>query len=176
MRERARLGMAMFLVNEGVFFFLLIAAFVYFRSATLAAAAGALRLGPAAVYTACLLASSCTMRGAQRGKPARARIWMGATMALGGVFLLGQGREYLRLFHQNVTIGNSLFGTTFFTLTGLHGLHVAAGIALLGILLAPAGDSSERQSVAIDTAALYWYFVDAVWIAIFVVLYLWTLL
>ncbi len=176
MRQRARLGMAMFLLNEVVFFFLLIAAFVYLRNP--GAAAGSLHLAPAAVYTACLLASSVTMGVAARSKPGRGRAWVGITIALGTVFLAGQAREYVRLFHQNLTISSSVFGTTFFTLTGMHGLHVAIGIVLLGILLAPApaGDFGEQQTVALEIVAWYWYFVDAVWLGIFAVVYLGTFL
>jgi heme/copper-type cytochrome/quinol oxidase subunit 3 len=151
-----------------VFFFMLIAAFVYFRAASLAAAAANLNLGPTAVYTACLVASSFTMwRAAATGL----RVWLGGTIVLGGAFLFGQGSEYLRLFHQKITISQSLFGTTFFTLTGLHGLHVLVGIVLLAILL-----GLKRNPVAVETVALYWYFVDIVWIAIFAIVYLWTLL
>jgi len=170
MRQRARLAMAMFLLSEAVFFFMLIAAFVYFRAASLAVAAANLKLGATAVFTACLLASSFTM---WRATVTRIRAWLGGTILLGGVFLVGQGSEYLRLFRQHITISQGLFGTTFFTLTGLHGLHVLVGIALLAILL---GLATERRSVAVETIALYWYFVDVVWVAIFAIVYLWTLL
>ena len=165
MRKRARLGMAMFLLSEAVFFFMLIAAFVYFRSASLAAAAANLNLGTAAIYTVCLMASSFTMwRAAATGS----RIWLMGTILLGAVFLFGQGSEYLRLFQQKITISQSLFGTTFFTLTGLHGLHVFVGIVMLAILL------GLERPVAVETVALYWYFVDVVWVAIFAIVYLWT--
>jgi heme/copper-type cytochrome/quinol oxidase subunit 3 len=164
MRQRARLGMAMFLLSEAVFFFMLIAAFVYFRAASLAAAAANLNLGVTAVYTACLMASSFTM---WRASATGLRAWLGGTILLGAVFLFGQGSEYLRLFHQKITISQSLFGTTFFTLTGLHGLHVLVGIALLAILFG-------RRALAVDVVALYWYFVDIVWLAIFAIVYLWT--
>ena len=87
-------------------------------------------------------------------------------MALGLAFLLGQGSEYLRLFHQQITISQSLFGTTFFTLTGLHGLHVAAGIAALAVALG--------RPAIVKPIALYWQFVDLVWLAIFAVVYLGT--
>jgi heme/copper-type cytochrome/quinol oxidase subunit 3 len=167
MRQRARLGMAMFLLSEAVFFFMLIAAFVYFRAASVAAAAANLNLGTTAIYTVCLMASSFTMwRAAATGL----RCWLGGTILLGAVFLFGQGSEYLRLFHQKIRISESLFGTTFFTLTGLHGLHVLVGLVLLAILL-----GLERR-VVVETVALYWYFVDVVWIAIFAIVYLWTFL
>ena len=89
-------------------------------------------------------------------------MWLGITAALGLVFLAGQGSEYVRLFHQGVTMSQGLFGTTFFTLTGVHGLHLIVGLLLLAVV-------ADRQVVA-----LYWYFVGAVWLVIFAVVYLWS--
>jgi len=166
MRERAKLGMALFLLSEAVFFFMLIAAFVYFRDVR--TTSENLRLGTSAFYTACLLVSSFTM---WRAVATESRTWLFATIALGGVFLFGQASEYLRLFQQNITISQGLFGTTFFTLTGLHGLHVLAGILLLAATLA-----MSARPITVGTVALYWYFVDAVGMAIFSVVYLWTFL
>jgi heme/copper-type cytochrome/quinol oxidase subunit 3 len=175
MRQQARLGMALFLLSEAVFFFMLIAAFVYFRGATLPIAAANLKLGTTAVYTAALVASSFTMWRAASGGATRA--WLVATIVLGSIFLLGQSSEYLRLFQRNITISQNLFGATFFTLTGFHGLHVLVGIVLLAALaaLSAAGFESAHR-IAVETVSLYWYFVDAVWIAIFSVVYLWSLL
>jgi cytochrome c oxidase subunit I len=162
-------AMTLFLLSEGVFFFLLIVAYVYFRDPNLQAASAHLRLGETAIFTACLLASSITAwRAAAAREHSRARPWLAASMALGLAFLLGQGSEYLRLFHQQITISQSLFGTTFFTLTGLHGLHVAAGIAALAVALGRAD--------TVKPIALYWFFVDLVWLAIFAVVYLGTLI
>jgi heme/copper-type cytochrome/quinol oxidase subunit 3 len=169
MRQQARLGMALFLLSEAVFFFMLIAAFVYFRGESLPVAAANLKLGTTAAYTAALLASSFTMWRAASGGASRG--WLAATIVLGAVFLFGQTSEYLRLFRQNITISQNLFGTTFFTLTGFHGLHVLVGIVLLAALAALRG-----HHMALETVSLYWYFVDAVWIAIFAVVYLWSLL
>jgi heme/copper-type cytochrome/quinol oxidase subunit 3 len=160
--------MLLFLLNEAVLFFMLIGAFLYFRGSTLATAARSLNLAAASVFTACLLASSFTMwRAAATG----GRSWLGATFALGAIFLYGQGSEYWALFRQNQTIGRDQFGTTFFTLTGVHALHVLVGIILLLILLR--GTASRTM---LDSIALYWYFVDAVWLVIFALVYLWTFL
>ncbi len=179
MRQRAKLGMAMFLLVEAVFFFMLILAFVYFRGESIKAAAASLNLRATAIYTACLIASSFTMwRAKTSAALARngVRLWLGLTIALGSLFLLGQGSEYLRLLRQGVTMSQGLFGTTFFTLTGIHGLHVVAGILLLAILFGVTAHRGERESVAVETIAMYWYFVDAAWIAIFSIVYLWTFL
>jgi len=171
MPQRVRLGTALFLLSEAVLFFMLLAAFVYFRGSTLATAAGSLHLLPASVYTACLLASSFTMWRAAAG----ARSWLAGTLALGIVFLYGQGSEYWRLFRGHITISRDQFGATFFTLTGVHALHVLVGLFLLGFLVSGVGPRHSRRT-ALDAVALYWYFVDAVWIVIFAVVYLWTFL
>ena len=168
--KRAQLGMALFLLNEAVLFFLLIAAFVNFRGSTLATAAANLQLKQATVFTVCLLASSLTM---WRAVATRQPAWIGATLALGIIFLLGQGSEYLRLFRQHITISQGQFGTTFFTLTGIHALHVLAGLLALAILL---GMKLRTHPDVVPAIALYWYFVDAVWIGIFATVYLWTFL
>ena len=175
MRQQIRLGMAMFLISEAVFFFLLVAAFVYFRAGSLAAANANLRLGAAGLFTVCLLASSFTM---WRAVVTGVRSWLIGTAALGALFLIGQGTEYSRLIGHKVTISQGLFGTTFFTLTGMHGLHVLAGIVTLCVLLllAPGHQGEERESGLLDAVAMYWYFVDAVWIVIFAVVYLGSLL
>ena len=163
--RQARLGMAMFLFSEAVFFFMLIAAFVYFRGPGFAGSAAHLNVGMEAVFTGCLIVSSIAMR---RAAVTGLKLWLCVTIFLGAAFLYGLGIEYLRLFHQKITISQSLFGTAFFTLTGLHGLHVLAGMVLLAILLA------VERPIALEMAALYWYFVDLVWIAIFAIVYLWA--
>jgi heme/copper-type cytochrome/quinol oxidase subunit 3 len=166
MRERARLGMALFLLSEAVFFFMLIAAFLYFRDRRTAAAT--LRFGPSILFTICLAASSATMWRAAQSK---ARSLLASTLTLGAVFLVWQATETLQLYRRNITISQSLFGTTFFTLTGFHGLHVLIGIVLIGIVMG----LKDRPGV-LEAVALYWYFVGVVWLAIFAVVYLWTFL
>jgi cytochrome c oxidase subunit 3 len=152
-RQRGQLGMAMFLLSEAVFFFLLILAFVYFR----AAGAGKLNLEAGAIDTACLLASVISMWRATAGD----RRWLAITIALGAAFLIGQGRQYLHLIRDGVTISQGLFGTTFFTLAGAHGLHVLIGLVVLAMV----------PSTGIRAMALYWYFFAGVWLAIFLVAY-----
>jgi len=151
---RAKLGMAMLLLSEGVFFFMLLLAFVYFRDESLKTATATLRLQTTSIYTACLLGSAFTL---WRG-------WRKVTIVLGLVFALGQGSEYVRLLRSGVTMAQGLFGTTFFTLTGIHELHLLLGLALLAAL-------PRNQA-----AAMFWYFVVAVWMAVFAVVYLWTFL
>lgn len=173
--QQARLGMGLFLASESVFFLMLIVAFVIFRDVSVKEAASTLNFPFAAVYTACVLGSGLTVRQASRvaertggGSP---RFWLGATALLGSVFLFGQGSEYLRLSHRGVSMSQSLFGTTLFTLTGIHGLHILIGIVLLATMI-----WIPRGGQAVQTVAAFWLFICAVWMVIFSVVYIWTFL
>ncbi|MGI8587977.1 MAG: cytochrome c oxidase subunit 3 [Chloroflexia bacterium] len=182
--ERNRLGMSLFLLSEAVFFAVLILSYIYFRDSPANAdgptAANSLNPLVSAIYTACLIASSGTIwladRALDRGEDGRLRLWLLATVALGGVFLFGQGQEYIRLLNAQVTVSRDLFGTTFFTLTGFHGFHVFCGLVALLILfgLALAGAfKGKRASPAVTAISLYWHFVDVVWIVLFTIIYIW---
>ena len=181
MKDTNKLAMALFIVSEAFFFILLILAFLYFQAAAVADdanSANTLEPKTTAIYTALLLSSSISIwlagRGNNDGSRKKFCVWLMVTMLLGAAFLFGQAREYARLLSHNVTISRNLFGTTFFTLTGFHGLHVFAGLTMLAIIfgLALAGDFPNRQSTAVETVSLYWHFVDAVWIVIFATVYL----
>jgi heme/copper-type cytochrome/quinol oxidase subunit 3 len=102
--------------------------------------------------------------------------WVAGTIGLGAVFLLGQAREWAGLIGRNVTISRDLFGTTFFTLTGFHGLHVFLGLLLLLMLfgLGLRGQFKAPRSTGVEVVGIYWHFVDAVWIVVYSVIYLWS--
>jgi heme/copper-type cytochrome/quinol oxidase subunit 3 len=181
--NKSKLGMALFLAAEANFFLLLILAYAYYHGACAGGPTAASSLHPAraAINTCFLLASSVTMWQAEQGRKRGAQSalcgWLLATVVLGAIFLAGQGWEYVGLIQQDVTISRDLFGTTFFTLTGFHGLHVFVGlVALTTVLgLALAGDFKRPGEVTVEVVALYWHFVDAVWIVIFCLVYLWVL-
>jgi cytochrome c oxidase subunit 1/cytochrome c oxidase subunit I+III len=154
----AKLGMELLLLAEAVFFFMLILAFVYFRDESLQTAAAQLRLGPASFFTACLLASAFSLW----------RRWLGLATGLGAVFIIGQGSEYLRLLRNGFTLSQGLFGTTFFTIAGIHGIHVLLGLLMLG--------AASVSRLPLPAVAMFWYFVTAVWIVAFSAVYLWTFL
>jgi heme/copper-type cytochrome/quinol oxidase subunit 3 len=184
MLEKNKLGMLLFLGSEVAFFGILILAYVYYYRAYADGPNAATHLNAllTGMFTICLLLSSFTLWRAQRsieqGHRAGLRAWLLATVVLGAVFLAGQGWEYAQLLRENVTISRSLFGTTFFTLTGMHGLHVFSGLIALLILLglAWAGSLTRARAGAVATVELYWHFVDVVWIVIFGIVYLWPLL
>ena len=102
------------------------------------------------------------------------KLWLWVTCILGATFLGFQAYEFTSFVHEGLTIRRNLFGSSFFTLTGFHGAHVTAGVIWLGTLLAIDYKRGLQPSDAlnVDIAALYWHFVDVVWIAIFTLLYL----
>jgi heme/copper-type cytochrome/quinol oxidase subunit 3 len=129
-----------------------------------------LGLGLAVAMTFGLLASAFTMTQATRATAARARLgWLAATAGLGLAFLGGELAEYRRLWTaaEPVRIGSGLYGSTFYALTGYHGLHVAAGVVCL---LAVALRGARPRTL--EVVALYWHFVDLAWMPIFTFLYL----
>ena len=96
-------------------------------------------------------------------------------MLFGFIFLTGQGIEWNFLIQHGQTISRDLFGTTFFTLTGFHGFHVLAGLLILGILLILSLTGNFKHHTTIDSVgavALYWHFVDIVWLLLFSLVYL----
>ena len=104
------------------------------------------------------------------------RIWLGATILCGLFFLGGQVYEFYHIIHEGVTLRNSMFGTTFFTLTGFHGTHVAVGVVWLVSLLISSLRHPQRYDssnyMAVELGGLYWHFVDLVWVGIFTIVYL----
>jgi len=102
------------------------------------------------------------------------RLWLWMTALLGTTFLGFQAFEFTSFVHEGLTIRTNLFGSSFFTLTGFHGAHVTAGVIWLLTLLAIdyRRGLGPKDALNVDIAALYWHFVDVVWIAIFTLVYL----
>jgi cytochrome c oxidase subunit I len=174
-------GMLTFISSEVVFFGGLIAAYISYRTEGSGPGQQVLDVPLTAVFTVFLLSSSVTYYLAERrlhdDDIAGFRRWMLTTLGFGAVFIAGQLFEYRNLYHEDVTIDRNLFTSAFFTLTGFHGLHVIIGLVLIAILclLSFAGDISAKRQVAVKTVAVYWHFVDAVWVVVFSVVYLWSL-
>jgi cytochrome c oxidase subunit 3/cytochrome o ubiquinol oxidase subunit 3 len=128
--------------------------------------------------TLCLLSSSVTVHRAERvsrlGTGARFRRWWLATIALGVIFLLGTAYEWRELIvRHHLTISRNLFGTTYYTLVGFHGLHVTVGIVTMLVILglALAGRLAAGHGPGVELVSWYWHFVDAVWVVVFSVVY-----
>jgi heme/copper-type cytochrome/quinol oxidase subunit 3 len=127
------------------------------------------------VMTVVLITSSLTMLGAvdysKAGDKLKCMRYLYLTMALGTVFALLHIREWVELIHRGITISSGLFGQTFFTITGLHLLHVLSGVVAL--LVVGSKYSNGRLTPShVETTGLYWHFVDLVWMFIFPLVYL----
>jgi len=130
-------------------------------------------------YTVCLLSSSLTIHLAVQAhgkrKPDRFKIWWLVTIALGASFLYGTVREWYRLiYHDGLTISTNLFGTTYYSLVGLHGSHVVVGLLCLVVVMVFTliGRVNQDHTDRLDVLSLYWHFVDAVWVVVFTVVYI----
>lgn len=167
--------MQLVVYTEAFFFLCLIMGYVYmaFNSGFEPHELGRLDIVSTGCYTAALFLSSLTLhfaeRGYRRGMPARLKGWLIVTILLGAIFLYGEGHEYVKLINDDVRLDGSVFGTSYFTLTGFHGLHVLVGLTILSIVLALA--FLRDSKCAIGTVALYWHFVDVVWVFVFTVVY-----
>ena len=169
-------GMVAFLVSEVAFFSTLIVVYLTFlgRDTVGPTPREALSLPLVILTTICLLSSSGTIHRAEKflavGDLPGFRRWWAATIGLGFAFLVGTGYEWYDLITRDgLTISRNLFGTTFYTLVGFHGLHVTVGLVtmLVVLLLRPGPD---RRGV--ELVSWYWHFVDAVWVVVFSVVYL----
>ena len=129
-------------------------------------------------FTVCLLSSSFTVHVAVRrlaagNMAAFARYWS-LTILLGGLFLFGTAREWVHLiYHDGLTIDTNLFGTTYYSLVGLHAFHVTMGLLALStvVLFYFAGLLRREHAERLEILSLYWHFVDAVWVVVFLVVY-----
>lgn len=129
-------------------------------------------------FTICLLSSSLTIHLAskflERGKrTAFLGLWF-LTIVLGGLFLFGAAREWHRLIYEHgLTISTNLFGTTYYSLVGLHATHVTVGLFMLTVVLifGVAGRVGLEQARRVGALSMYWHFVDAVWVVVFTVVY-----
>jgi len=129
-------------------------------------------------YTICLLSSSVTIHVAgkrlERDQPAAfLTLWL-FTAVLGSLFMYGTAQEWRRLIYEHgLTISTNLFGTTYYSLVGLHAFHVTVGLVMLAVVLglAVAGRVRVTHATRIDVLSLYWHFVDVVWVVVFTVVY-----
>jgi cytochrome c oxidase subunit I len=175
-------GLLAFIFSEATFFGALIVAFLEYRTRSAGPGPHDLEVLRTFIFSLFLFGSSGTVYLAeQRLKKDDQRgfllLWV-LSMIMGAIFLIGQLTEYAFLYSEGITINSNLFTSAFFTLTGFHGLHVFVGLIALAViaLLARAGDLRYgRRRVAVDAVSIYWHFVDAIWVVIFSLVYLWGL-
>ncbi len=181
--DKKKLGMWVFIVSDACTFGAFLFAYGYMRigAPVWGTPFGFSSILNGMVMTAVLLSSSLTMLAAVRASQAddRASVnkWMGATMLLGAIFAALHLREWFVLINEgwrlfaNPTGGPAQFGATFFSVTGLHLTHVVTGVIALGFVVRGYNRGRYDQS-HVETAGLYWHFVDLVWMFVFPLMYL----
>jgi cytochrome c oxidase subunit III len=175
---RGQVGMACLIIAESAIFTIFVVAYLYYTGKSLAGPTPREVLETPIFFTICLLSSSATIHLAskflERGKRgAFLALWF-LTIVLGALFMYGTAREWHRLIYEHgLTISTNLFGTTYYSLVGLHATHVTVGLLMLTIVLlfGLAGRVGREQSARIDVLSMYWHFVDAVWVVVFTVVY-----
>ncbi len=175
---RGTVGMAALIIAESAIFTIFVVAYLFYLGKSLTGPTPRDVLETPIFYTICLLSSSLTIHFAGRSlvrdrRDAFLGLWV-ITIVLGALFLYGTGHEWRRLIYEHgLTISTNLFGTTYYSLVGLHAFHVTAGLVMLCIVLtfALAGRLGGDQSARVGVLSLYWHFVDAVWVVVFTVVY-----
>jgi len=175
---RGRVGMIGLILAESSLFAVFVVAYLYYIGKSLNGPYPKDVLELPVAGTVCLLSSSVTiafaLRALRAGRQRAAGMWFVVTIALGAAFLAGTASEWYRLIvRDGLTIGTNLFGTTFYSLVGLHASHVTIGLAILTLLasFALSGALDRRHLERAEIASWYWHFVDAVWIVVFTVVY-----
>ena len=177
--SKRRVGMASLIAGESALFIIFVVAYLFYIDKSLSGPTPAQVLEVPILATICLLSSSLTILRAEKAiegdRMGSFTVWLGATIALAAVFLTGTAREWKKLIYQDgLSVSTNLFGTTFYSLVGLHATHVVVGLSLLTsiFIFSLFGWVDSRQSERFGVVALYWHFVDAVWIVVFTVVYL----
>lgn len=175
---RGRVGMWCLIAAESAIFSIFVVAYLYYAGKSLNGPTPREVLHVPILNSICLFASSFTIVMAERaiasGKTKLFSIWWLLTIVLGAIFILGTAREWYHLIYvEHLTISSSLFGTTFYSLVGLHGFHVIVGLIGLSIIMifAALGYVKQEHAPRIEVFAMYWHFVDAIWVVVLTVVY-----
>jgi cytochrome c oxidase subunit 3 len=176
--SRGRLGMYCLIAAEAAIFTIFVVAYLFYIGKSVTGPQPKDVLHAPIFYTICLLASSLTVHLAVQklvaGNVAAFARWWLLTIVLGGTFLFGTAREWVHLiFNEGLTVSTNLFGTTYYSLVGLHAFHVTMGlIALITVALFYFAARLRREHAErLEILSMYWHFVDAVWIVVFTVVY-----
>ena len=177
--DRGKVAMAGLIIAESAIFTIFVVAYLFYVGKSLTGPTPRAVLEIPVFFTICLLSSSITVHLAQRllergNRGGFVSLWF-LTLVLGGLFLFGTAQEWHRLIYERgLTISTNLFGTTYYSLVGLHAFHVTAGLVMLLIVLifTLAGRVDRDQSGRVAVLSMYWHFVDAVWIVVFTVVYI----
>jgi cytochrome c oxidase subunit III len=177
--SKRRVGMSALIVGESAIFTIFVVAYVFYLGKSLTGPTPQQVLEVPILGTICLLSSSLTIMQAEKAiekdRMTSFTLWLAATITLATVFLTNTAVEWKKLIYQDgLTISTNLFGTTFYSLVGLHATHVVVGLFLLSttFIFSLFGWVDSRQSERFGVIALYWHFVDGVWAVVFTVVYL----
>jgi cytochrome c oxidase subunit 3 len=176
--SRGKVAMAGLIIAESAIFTIFVVASLFYLGKSLSGPTPREVLETPIFYTICLLSSSLTIHFAAKFLArgigfAFLGLWL-LTIALGGLFLYGTAQEWHRLIYQHgLTISTNLFATTSSSLVGGPGFHVTAGLVMLRTVavLGLCGRVGVKQSGHIEVLAMYWHFVDAVWVVVFTLVY-----
>lgn len=175
---RGKVGMWCLITAESTIFCIFVVAYLYYAGKSVSGPTPAQVLDVPWFNSICLFSSSLTILLAEKalhvGNIKRFGLFWFATIALGIIFLIGTGREWYRLiYHDGLTISTNLFGTTFYSLVGLHAFHVIVGVTGLStiMLFTLFGAVKQEHSARVSVFAMYWHFVDAIWVVVLSVVY-----
>jgi cytochrome c oxidase subunit 3 len=175
--SRGVVGMASFIIAESAIFTIFVVAYLFYLGKSPTGPAPRDVLEVPIFSTICLLSSSVTIhlagRRLERNDSKTFLMCWVMTIALGATFMFGTAQEWRRLIYEHgLTISTNLFGTTYYSLVGLHAFHVTLGLVMLTIVagLSVASDI-RRHSRRVEVLSLYWHFVDVVWVVVFTVVY-----
>ena len=175
---RGTVGMACLIIAEAAIFLIFVVAYIFYIGKSLSGPTPAQVLELPIFGTICLLSSSISVHYAvstlRKQNLRGCTINLAITVLLGSIFLITTAQEWYHLIHdEGLTIQTNLFGTTYYSLVGLHATHVVVGLIMLTLVLAfsLAGRVTEEHSEKLETLSLYWHFVDAVWVVVFLVVY-----
>ena len=176
--DKGHVGMLCLIAAESAIFTIFVVAYIFYIGKSLSGPLPKDVLELPIFASACLLSSSLTIHAAvsalRKGNLSTFRLFWFLTLALGAIFLFETGREWHHLIYdKGLTISTNLFGTTYYSLVGLHAFHVSVGlIGLFTIFLfALFGIIRREHTERVDVFAMYWHFVDVVWIVVFTVVY-----
>jgi len=177
--SRGLSAMVSLIIGETALFSIFVVAYVFYMGKSISGPQPSQVLELPIFMTICLWSSSLTIvlaeRAIEHGKMKVFSLFWGLTILLGAIFLGGTALEWHKLiYHDGLTISTNLFGTTFYSLVGLHASHVVVGLIMLLVVFffSVTGRLQPRHAYQIKTLALYWHFVDAVWVVVFTVVYL----
>jgi cytochrome c oxidase subunit III len=177
--SRGMVGMTCLVIAESAIFIIFVVAYLYYIGKSLSGPTPREVLELPIFATICLLSSSITVHFAVHdlwaNRVQRCAAWLAATVLLGAIFIASTAYEWYDLiYHHGLTIRTNLFGTTFYSLVGLHASHVIVGLVMLlvALIFAVRRQVTSHHAERLEVLSVYWHFVDAVWVVVFTVVYI----